>query len=66
MTITLRCKDYGFECAFEAGSGPDAGLIERMRSHFEREHGIDYPAEAITQMITNRGFSLESIRRHAA
>ena len=37
--------------------------IEKLRNHFEEEHGIDYTIEAVTQMITNRGHSLESIRK---
>jgi len=31
--------------------------------HFAEEHGIEYTTEAITQMIVNRGHSLESIRK---
>jgi len=37
--------------------------FEKLRNHFEEEHGIDYTIEAVTQMITNRGHSLESIRK---
>ena len=39
------------------------GLIEKLRNHFEEEHGLDYTIEAVTQMITNRGHSLESIKK---
>jgi hypothetical protein len=39
------------------------GLIQKLRDHFEKEHGIDYTIEATTQMITNRGHSLESIKK---
>ncbi len=39
------------------------GLIKKLRDHFEEEHGIDYTTEAVTQMITNRGYSLESIKK---
>ena len=63
MTIKLRCKDYGFECDFVLDEQKTVGQIEKLRDHFEDEHGIDYTVEAITQMITNRGYSLESIRK---
>jgi len=63
MTLKLRCEDYGFECEFILDGEKTVGLIEKLRMHFEEEHGIDYTIEAVTQMITNRGHSLESIRK---
>jgi predicted small metal-binding protein len=63
MTLKLRCDDYGFECEFILDGEKTVGLIEELRNHFEEEHGIDYTIEAITQMIQNRGHSLESIRK---
>ena len=63
MTLKLRCEDYGFECNFVLDEEKTVGLIEKLRDHFEEEHGIDYTVEAITQMITNRGHSLESIKK---
>ena len=63
MTLKLRCEDYGFECEFVLDEEKTVGLIEKLRAHFEEEHGIDYTMEAVTQMITNRGHSLESIRK---
>ena len=63
MTLKLRCEDYGFECSFVLDEEKTIGLIEKLRNHFEEEHGIDYTVEAITQMITNRGHSLESIKK---
>ncbi|MGI9566380.1 MAG: DUF1059 domain-containing protein [Nitrosopumilus sp.] len=62
-TLKLRCEDYGFECEFVLDEEKTVGLIEKLRDHFEEEHGIDYTVEAITQMITNRGHSLESIKK---
>ena len=38
------------------------GLIKKLRNHFEKEHGIDYTV-VVTQMITNRGHYLESIKK---
>ncbi len=63
MTLKLRCDDYGFECEFILDGEKTVGLIGKLRNHFEEEHGIDYTIEAVTQMITNRGHSLESIRK---
>ena len=60
MTIKLRCNDYGYECDLVLDEELTVGLIEKLRDHFEEEHGLDYTIEAVTQMITNRGHSLES------
>jgi len=62
MNLKLRCDDYGFECEFSLDEENTIGLIKKLRDHFEEEHGIDYTIETITQMITNRGHSLESIK----
>ncbi|MDH3501014.1 MAG: DUF1059 domain-containing protein [Nitrosopumilus sp.] len=63
MTIKLRCEDYGFECDFVLEGEKNVTLLEQLRKHFEDEHGIDYSTEVITQMIMNRGHSLESIKK---
>jgi predicted small metal-binding protein len=63
MNLKLRCDDYCFECEFILDEDKTMGLIEKLRTHFEEEHGIDYTIEAVTQMITNRGHTLESIRK---
>jgi predicted small metal-binding protein len=63
MTLKLRCDDYGFECEYILDAEKTVSTIEKLRNHFEEEHGIDYTIEAVTQMITNRGHSLESIRK---
>ncbi len=63
MALKLRCEDYGFECKYVLEGEKTIGLIEKLRNHFEEEHGIDYTIGAITQMITNRGHSLESIKK---
>ena len=62
MTLKLRCEDYGFECEFVLDEEKSLQL-EKLRNHFEEEHGIDYTIEAVTQMITNKGHSLESIKK---
>ncbi len=65
MNLKLRCEDYGFECEFflDEEKTVGLGLIKKLRDHFEEEHGIDYTIETVTQMITNRGYSLESIKK---
>ena len=63
MTIKLRCEDYGFECQYTLDEEKTIATIEKLRNHFEEEHGIDYTIAVVTQMITNRGHSLDSIRK---
>ena len=63
MNLRLRCDDYGFECEFALDQEKSLELLKKLRNHFEEEHGIDYTIETVTQMITNRGHSLESIKR---
>ncbi len=63
MNLKLRCEDYGFDCKFALDEEKTMELIKKLRDHFEEEHGIDYTVEAVTQMITNRGHTLESIRK---
>ena len=63
MTLKLRCKDYGFECDFVLDGAKNIALLEKLREHFAEEHGIDYTREVITQMIVNRGHSLDSIQK---
>ena len=63
MSIKLRCSDYGYECDLMLDEELTVGLIEKLRNHFEEEHSLDYTIEAVTQIITNRGHSLESIKK---
>ena len=63
MTLKLRCEEYGFECNFSLEGEKSLDLLEKLRIHFEEEHGIEYPIDAIIQMIVNRGHSLESIKK---
>lgn len=64
MGIVIQCKNYGFECDFKLEEEPSISMIKKLRDHFEAEHGIDYSIDAVIQMITNRGHSLESIKKH--
>lgn len=63
MNLKLRCEDYGFECEFTLDEEKSMDELKKLRDHFEEEHGIDYTMGAVTQMITNRGHSLESIKK---
>jgi len=63
MNLKLRCEDYGFECEFALDEEYSTELIKKLRDHFEEEHGIDYTRETVTQMISHRGHSLESIKK---
>ena len=42
MSIKLRCSDYGYECDLLLDEELTMGLIEKLRNHFEEEHGLDY------------------------
>jgi predicted small metal-binding protein len=63
MTLKLRCNEYGFECDFSLEGEKSLELLEKLRVHFEEEHGIEYPIDAVIQMIVNRGHSLNSIKK---
>ncbi len=63
MVLKLRCDEYGFECNFSLEGEPNLGLLEKLRTHFEEEHGIEYPIDAVIQMIVNRGHPLDSIKK---
>lgn len=63
MNLKLRCEDYGFECEFVLDEEKSMNELKKLRDHFEEEHGIDYTIEAVTQMITNKGHSLDSIKK---
>jgi len=63
MNLKLRCEDYGFECEFVLDEEKSMDELKKLRDHFEEEHRIDYTIEAVTQMITNKGHSLDSIKK---
>ena len=62
MALNLTCRDYGFECDFAINEEITKEIVQKLRDHFDEEHGIDYTIEAVLQMISNRGHSLESIK----
>lgn len=64
MGIKLICGDYGFECEFTVEGEKSLTLIEKLREHFDQEHGIDYTTDAVIQMIVNKGHSKESILKN--
>jgi len=46
----LKCSDYGFECDFVA-SDESGNVSIQFSEHSEHVHGIEYPIEAIDQII---------------
>lgn len=58
MTAKVRCHDYGFDCEFVLDEEASGSMIQKLRDHFEDEHGIDYTIETVKQMLTNRGYSV--------
>jgi len=63
MKIKLEYKDYGFECEYVVEEECDTKLIEKLRSHFDTDHGINYSSEFIIQMVMNKGLTRESITK---
>lgn len=50
----LRCRDYGFDCNFEA-EGEAHQVIVDFGKHTCDEHGIEYSKEALMQFIMRKG-----------
>ena len=46
----LTCMDYGFECSYVV-EGEVEHVIDQYQKHSTEEHGIEYSAEALTQVI---------------
>lgn len=61
MDIKLACREYGFDCDFVASGEKSLTTLEKMRGHFEEEHGIEYSPEVVIQMVLNKGHARESI-----
>ena len=52
---TLKCRDYGFDCDFEATGEDSAQVIEEYGKHSDEEHGIEYSKESLMQFILRKG-----------
>jgi len=50
LMTQLKCSDYGFECDFVT-SGQSGNAAVQFSEHSEHVHGIEYPIEAIDQII---------------
>lgn len=61
MDIKLECSEYGFECDFILEGAKTTTTLEKLRTHFEEEHGIEYSSEFVIQMVVNKGHPRESI-----
>ena len=46
----ITCMDYGFECPYEI-EGEVEHVISEYKIDSTDEHGIEYSAEALTQVI---------------
>ena len=46
----ITCMDYGFDCSYVA-EGEVEHVISQYQKHSTDEHGIEYSAEALTQVI---------------
>ena len=46
----LKCSDYGFECDFVTSAKSDNVAVQ-FSEHSEHVHGIEYPIQAIDQII---------------
>ena len=62
MTLKLECREYGFECDFVLEGPKSIPTLEKLREHFESEHGIDYSKDAVIQMVVHKGHSRDSIK----
>ena len=50
----LRCKDYGFECEFEAETKDASEMFEKFGGHTLDEHGIEYSKEVLMQIVLRK------------
>ncbi len=55
LMAKLTCRDYGFDCDFEAEGEDAAKVIEEYGKHSEEEHGIEYSKESLMQFILRKG-----------
>ena len=55
MAIKLSCRDYGFECNFEAHGDDNLQVIEKFAKHTAEEHGIEYSKESLMHFIIRKG-----------
>ena len=49
------CRDYGFDCDFEARDDDISKVIDEYNKHSTEEHGIEYSKEALMQFIIRKG-----------
>ena len=61
MDRKLECNEYGFECDFAVEGEKSLSTLEKLREHFEEEHGIEYSSEFVIQMVVNKGHPRGSI-----
>jgi len=54
----IKCSDYGFECDFVT-SGQSNNIAVQFSEHSEHVHGIEYPMQAIDQIIYRKSWTVE-------
>ncbi len=50
----LSCRDYGFDCKFEAEGDDVSSLITKFGKHTHEKHGIEYSKEALMQFVLRK------------
>lgn len=54
MPIKLSCRDYGFDCSFEAEGTEASSIIDQFGKHTSETHGIEYSKEALMQFMLRK------------
>lgn len=54
MSTKLSCRDYGFDCDFEAEGDDSSSIIEKFGKHTAEMHAIEYSKEALMQFIIRK------------
>jgi predicted small metal-binding protein len=51
MPKTIRCKDLGLDCDYEARADDPEELLELVRHHAQRAHSLEEMSEAMVDKI---------------
>ncbi len=51
MPKTIRCKDLGLDCDYEARADDPEELLELVRHHAHRAHSLEEMSEAMVDKI---------------
>lgn len=53
FAVMLNCSDYRFICEFKI-KGQEKQVIGEFKVHMNEEHGIDYSAKVLQQMVIRK------------